>query len=456
MMTSATLLAAALGASCGSDEPGELFPAKPECQGVAVEAFAGAHPQVLSTLEIGAPEDGFDLDRDGKPDNKLGSVADIARQPIADALANYEVIIPIEFFDLDSVAEDTCVKFGLYLGAFAEDTDTDGKRPSVENGDCNDNDRTIHRDAAEVAGDFKDNNCNGLADETGDTPSNDTMDRDGDQQSIMDGDCDDTNPLVKKGAVEICNDGLDNDCDGVADRTGGATTTACNPFDGANPIDIPIDPLSLDGNLPIIAFKDGVITKTASGYQLDAGPSVFSVAIPVYDGVALELKITGATIQADIMEANGGIVLANGRLGGVLDAKTADTIRGLTVDQIGLTPENSLLDATFANILGTLLSLPKAKPEIVQKYDNCRTPDIDVDQDGLEAFCDSDGDADDDKSVDVCIDGDGTEVMDVLDSAGKPTMHCTEAMKGDKPRFVDGISVALKFSTSRVKSLQRP
>ena len=86
------------------------------------------------------------------------------------------------------------------------------------------------------------------------------------------------------------------------------------------------------------------------------------------------------------MQAGSAIVLKNGRLGGVIDAKTADTIRGLEVDQIGLLPENSLLDAMFANLLGPLLALPKATDAIGAKYAGCRTPDIDVDQDGLEAL----------------------------------------------------------------------
>jgi hypothetical protein len=86
----------------------------------------------------------------------------------------------------------------------------------------------------------------------------------------------------------------------------------------------------------------------------------------------------------------------------------------------------------------------------VAKYPGCRTPDIDVDGDGLEAFCDSDPN-DDDKSVDVCIDGDGTEIRDTA------TTQCTEALlPNGKPRFVDGISVEMNFSTTRIKSIQPP
>ena len=152
---------------------------------------------------------------------------------------------------------------------------------------------------------------------------------------------------------------------------------------------------------------------------------------------------------------DGAIVLENGRLGGVIDAKTADVIRGLDVEMIGLKPEDSLLDAVFANLLGPILALPKATVAIQKKYDGCRTPDIDVDRDGLESFCDSNVE-DEVKTVDICIDGDGTEVQDVLAGDGTVMMHCTEAMAGTKERFVDGISVALKFATSKVKALKPP
>ena len=45
------------------------------------------------------------------------------------------------------------------------------------------------------------------------------LDADGDGFTVVD-DCDDTNPAVNPAAVEICDDGLDNDCDGVADDGG--------------------------------------------------------------------------------------------------------------------------------------------------------------------------------------------------------------------------------------------
>jgi hypothetical protein len=439
------LLCVLFASACGGDEGGdELFVPKPECMGEAITPFAGTFPQVISKLAIGSVEDGFDLDKDGKPDNKLAAVSSLAQSAIDDSFANYDILIPIEFFDFPAVAKDECVKFAIYLADYTTDKDADGKRAYIDGGDCNDNVAAIRAGMPEMM-DGIDNDCDGMADENDQNMPNttDVADRDMDGQTVAAGDCDDTKATVKKGIAEVCHDGLDNDCDGVADRTnaGGGTSSACSPYDGTQ--DLAIDPLSLSGGAPLISFKDGTVD---AANKMVAGPSIFSVNIPVTDGINLDLRITGATIEGTLAS---DATTMTGRLGGVIDAKTADTIRGLNVDEIGLTPENSLLDATFANLLGPLLALPKASKDILSKYPNCRTPDIDVDGDGLEAYCDSNVN-DENKSVDTCIDGDGTVVKD--DGA----TQCTTAMKNGKPRFVDGISVEMNFSTTKVKSIKPP
>jgi hypothetical protein len=439
------LLGLLIASGCGGDAGEQLFVPKPECMGASLTPYSGTFPQVINKLAIGSVEDGFDLDHDGKPDNKLAAVSSLAQSSIDDSFKRYDILIPIEFFDFPTVGQDNCVKFAIYLADYVKDKDGDGKKPYIDEGDCNDNVGDIKPGVAEVAGDGIDNNCNGLADEDGQgQPSQSAANDDGDAVTIAQGDCDDHNPMVGKGMPEICGDGLDNDCDGVADRTsdGQGGSTACSPFDGTR--DLNLNPLALEGGAPVISFKDGTVD---GANKLVAGPSIFSVNIPVTDGINLDLRITGATIEGTL-GANGTTM--NGKLGGVIDAKTADTIRGLDVSQIGLTPENSLLDATFANLLGPLLALPKASSTITKKYAGCRTPDIDVDGDGLEAFCDSNPN-DEDKSVDVCIDGDGTEIKDTA------TTQCSEAMGSNgKPRFVDGISVEMNFQTTPIHGIKPP
>ena len=452
-------------AACGSDSsPHVLFTPKPECKGDSVVPYMGTNPQVISQLAIGSAGDGFDLNGDGKPDNKLGGVSSLAQSAIDDSFKNFSIVIPIEMFDMPAVAMDTCVKFAVYLGAVTLDDDNDGKKTATSGGDCNDHDANIHPGATEVDGNLKDDDCDGKADEAPDhTASTNTTDADGDGYSPATGDCDDTNPAVHPGAAEICGDGLDNDCDGVADWTsnGSGGTSACSPY--TNSSDITLDKLSFDSSgAPQISFLNGSIDKNL---KLNAGPSIFSVSIPVQDILTLDLAITGATISGDV-QPDGSIM--NAKLGGIISAQTADQIRGLDVSQIGLMPNQSLLDATFANILGDLLALPKSKSTAVQKkYAGCKTPDIDVDGDGLEAFCSSGtitGTGSGSSTTpmtemvaDVCIDGDGTEIHSTYDAMGNIVDHCAQALDAHgKPRFVDGISVELNFSTTRIHAIKPP
>jgi hypothetical protein len=68
------------------------------------------------------------------------------------------------------------------------------------------------------------------------------VDEDGDGVTTCDGDCNDLNPTVKPGAIEICN-GLDDDCSGLADQTfdrdadGHMETSSCPGVVGADDCD---------------------------------------------------------------------------------------------------------------------------------------------------------------------------------------------------------------------------
>jgi hypothetical protein len=462
-----SMLTFGCGGGGGDNKWPPLFEPVPECVGDPIVPFAGSRTVVISSLEIGDLEDGFDLDGDRdpdceagppctEPDNKMSAVGNLAQSAIDDSFEDYSLMIPIEFFDLPAASADTCVKFALYLGDYTPDADLDGEKTAREGGDCNDHDMLINDGAAEVVGDGVDNDCDGLAEEAEDnTPSTLNTDADGDKVRIRDGDCDDSDANINPNVSEVCGDGYDNDCDGVADRGLVDTTIVCNPYDLVAAADEPIglDPLSFEGDRPVIFFDSGqIVAGGSTGLMLKAGPGLFSVAIPVTDELVLDLRITGALIEAEVVQDATGIYLQHARLGGVIDAQTADKIMGLDVPEISLTPDKTLLDATFANLLGPLLALPKANEEIQDKYKGCRTPDIDVDGDGLEAFCDSTANGTAPvKAVDICIDGDGTEYPD----AGG--VNCTTLVDEDgKPRFRDGISVEINFETVPAGTLLPP
>jgi hypothetical protein len=88
------------------------------------------------------------------------------------------------------------------------DADQDGFRKSQE---CQDAKPAVSPAAAEVPADGIDNDCNGIADDG--TAS--SADNDGDGHAVNAGDCDDTDPQSYLGHADAFGDGVDNNCDGV-------------------------------------------------------------------------------------------------------------------------------------------------------------------------------------------------------------------------------------------------
>jgi hypothetical protein len=488
----------------------ELCQEKPACGDSSDTVVKqGTAATLINKLTIGTYAEGFDFNADGEIDNSLAALGSLANSSIKQSIDKGDLTVPFEFFDLEpttaGAVNDQCVHFAVYVGKYPQDADQDGYRVALKGdrgdpgNDCADRaDDPIAKDRypghAEVDQNRADDNCNGLADEVQVPPESipdggcnapsrendggclmvpaDTEDKDGDGFSLAQGDCDDRdtpeitiNGVTKAigafsypGAKEVCGDGLDNDCNGVADDgcnawcdPVGTGTTACNSAyvdahgDGVDTVSL--DPLSVDGTAPKISFVNGSIENGV----LHGGPSIFALSIPVTDDMNIDFRISSAIIEGKIdVDSRGGVTLTDTILGGVLGARDLAKIQGLDVSDINLTPEDSLLDVVFVAFLAkaNLLGLKQVQCHPLCPPDGCLIPDVDVDGDGYECFIDDDPNDGVDR-VTLCVDGDGTEVRDgfEMNADGTPK-SCTEALGPDgKPRFVDGLSITLKFST---------
>ena len=179
-------------------------------------------------------------------------------------------------------------------GRIDEDYDADGDGHRVATAacddldlpwDCDDNDPAVHPNATEVCN-GRDDDCNGLRDDTAD------IDRDDFYDCV---DCDDHEKLANPRATEVC-DGIDNDCNGIVDdgfdADGDGTSPCAGDCDDDDPYRSPDIPElcddrdnDCDGQIDEGFDEDLDGVTTCRGDCDDSNPAAYPGAPEECDGI---------------------------------------------------------------------------------------------------------------------------------------------------------------------------
>jgi hypothetical protein len=201
--------------------------------------------------------------------------------------------------DQSSWIPGTMMTFELnFCGGLLTDADGDGFDSSV---DCDDNNAWAYPGAFEECNNWIDNNCNGIVDE-GCNGDSTFVDTDGDGFPAF-ADCNDNDPYVNPGAIEECNNGIDNNCDGTIDEGCNGDTTAVDyDNDGYNTL------VDCDDNNPYVnpgAFEecnnvidndcDGMIDEDCGGLDCSANIILLTDSVLNGAGNAYEVWVINAT-----------------------------------------------------------------------------------------------------------------------------------------------------------------
>jgi len=171
-----------------------------------------------------------------------------------------EHLLSFEVLDLDGLTGTETVYYEVIAASTVDD---DGDGWSEAQGDCDDEDPSVHPTAEEFYNDV-DDDCDGTVDE-----GTVGFDDDEDGWTELDGDCDDDDADTYPDAEELC-DGTDNDCDEELDED-----TVCYDDDG----DCYCEGGSCDGSI-----FDGCTTLDTGDCD-DADPSAYPDAPEVADAV---------------------------------------------------------------------------------------------------------------------------------------------------------------------------
>ncbi len=216
------LLAAFLAIGCGSseDKPKPSSTKTTTVSGTVLDAFGNP----INGAEVVISSDPVTVNTDA--DGKFSATVEVGNHEIVIKKGTEEI-----YFGNFTCYENTPLSLSNIKTSYdpiSADVDDDGDGYTENQGDCDDNNANTYPDASEIC-DGEDNNCNGTFHDV-------EKDQDGDGyfpcehwQTLL-SDCDDSNNSIHPGAAEICDDGVDNNCDGSIDETS-ACPLACTDND---------------------------------------------------------------------------------------------------------------------------------------------------------------------------------------------------------------------------------
>ena len=183
------------------------------------------------------------------------------------------------------------------------DKDADGYRENQ--GDCNDTVAAINPGATEICGDGIDQDCNGSDLPCPIDPT--TVDDDGDGYTENQGDCNDASGSIHPGAVEICGNGVDEDCSGADLACSGTCIDQPDMAEIAGVWDFSYDAgvlghdviyvqINADGSYLVFDYAGDTFDNEANCYWTDQGQLTSlgnGVFVDSYDGTSAAFTVCG-------------------------------------------------------------------------------------------------------------------------------------------------------------------
>jgi hypothetical protein len=244
----------------------------------------GREGNIAETVEQPA---GF-VDRFGDCDDLDAAVHPEAEEICDERDNDCDELVDEDLDDLELFADDDGDSYGDDGDALLSCDPVDGY--VQQGGDCDDGEASVHPGAQELCND-RDDDCDGSADADHPDATDWYADLDGDGYGdpadatsacaqpggrlADDQDCDDSDATIHPGADEVCDDGIDQNCDGLADD--GCTVVHCGDITAdetwtAGVIHVvTCDVFVDDPTDPTLTVQDGAIVRFAAGAELFTG-----------------------------------------------------------------------------------------------------------------------------------------------------------------------------------------